>query len=387
MGRRSGEGFYMLTAKFRFSSKPGLSASLRDLLQSESLDEFAARTEHLLRGALPFHSLCISFNSLEYFSPALVRDTQLSPSRDPTYMTERYSAFDPTPHFLRQHLGVARSTLNEHLHALPPSIKTPYCERFQRREGWDKYVEIYFWEGRRLKALVCVRRAAAQPDFNAHELRLLDHLRFALAGVIGRLHRQQCERTMTHSLRDVLQKLPVPLVMLDWSLQPFCFNFEARRLCVDWLHGEVEARAVKGAFVPAVPPEILVACEARRHAALSSGFAPQFVHVAHARRPELSAQVELFENVGSAVGAPYFLIRLHRKSSPERNAGDEHALPWLAQLTRCERAVALLVRDGQTNAAIGSLLRKSESTVKMQLCSAFRKLGVRNRTQLAAQLR
>ena len=54
-----------------------------------------------------------------------------------------------------------------------------------------------------------------------------------------------------------------------------------------------------------------------------------------------------------------------------------------ATLTRAERQVAHLVADGMTNAEIAAHLVVSRRTVESHLARIFRKLGVRNRTQLA----
>lgn len=52
-------------------------------------------------------------------------------------------------------------------------------------------------------------------------------------------------------------------------------------------------------------------------------------------------------------------------------------------LTRRERDVLRLVRDGLPNKAIARALRVSEITVKSHVCHIFRKLGVQNRVQAA----
>ena len=103
---------------------------------------------------------------------------------------------------------------------LPPPQRTHYCERFMRHEGWASYAEIYFGQGRRLEAVVCVRRTAAQPAFAASDLRFLGHLRACLAGCVSRLHRQRRERAMAQSLHAILLKLPPALIVLDGSLRP-----------------------------------------------------------------------------------------------------------------------------------------------------------------------
>lgn len=56
-------------------------------------------------------------------------------------------------------------------------------------------------------------------------------------------------------------------------------------------------------------------------------------------------------------------------------------------LTPAERALVNLVRQGLSNGEIAAQLGKSIRTVKGQLTSIYRKLGVRSRSRLLAQLR
>ena len=75
--------------------------------------------------------------------------------------------------------------------------------------------------------------------------------------------------------------------------------------------------------------------------------------------------------------------------------GDEHivlsfpldasAVP--ATLTKAERAVALLVLEGRSDAEIAALRGVSRRTVANQLAAVFRKLEVSSRVELAARLR
>jgi DNA-binding NarL/FixJ family response regulator len=57
--------------------------------------------------------------------------------------------------------------------------------------------------------------------------------------------------------------------------------------------------------------------------------------------------------------------------------------PDLIALTLSERRVALLVANGSTNEVVAARLGVSVHTVKSQLQSIYRKLGIRSRWQLA----
>jgi len=54
-----------------------------------------------------------------------------------------------------------------------------------------------------------------------------------------------------------------------------------------------------------------------------------------------------------------------------------------AGLTRREREVLMILVTGASNRQIGATLYLSEKSVKQHMSNAMRKLGARNRTQLA----
>ncbi len=69
-----------------------------------------------------------------------------------------------------------------------------------------------------------------------------------------------------------------------------------------------------------------------------------------------------------------------------RPLGGRRAPDTGGELTPAERRVAGAVCEGLSNREVAALLVLSERTVEAHLCSIFRKLEVRNRTQLALRL-
>ena len=64
----------------------------------------------------------------------------------------------------------------------------------------------------------------------------------------------------------------------------------------------------------------------------------------------------------------------------------EHADELLLHLTPAERLVAIHVGHGLSNKEISSVLNRAEPTIKHQLASVLRKLGVQGRCQLIVLL-
>lgn len=67
-----------------------------------------------------------------------------------------------------------------------------------------------------------------------------------------------------------------------------------------------------------------------------------------------------------------------------RSRGSATALTGWEALTGSERRIAALAADGRTNAEIAELLHLARRTVETHLTSAYRKLGIRRRTELTA---
>ncbi|HEY7282996.1 MAG TPA: LuxR C-terminal-related transcriptional regulator [Actinomycetota bacterium] len=94
-------------------------------------------------------------------------------------------------------------------------------------------------------------------------------------------------------------------------------------------------------------------------------------------RTTLVAAVEVFDEIGAAIWAERARAELGRIGGRTSSGTD---------LTGSERRVAELAADGMTNREVAEALYLSEHTVESHLSSAYRKLGVRSRTELAAKL-
>ena len=103
----------------------------------------------------------------------------------------------------------------------------------------------------------------------------------------------------------------------------------------------------------------------------------------HRRRVDARTQLRTAHEMFSEFGMEAFVDR----ARVELEATGEHArrrsVDSLAQLTPQEAQIARLVAQGNTNREIAAQLFISPSTVEYHLHKAFRKLGVKTRTQLA----
>jgi DNA-binding CsgD family transcriptional regulator len=100
-------------------------------------------------------------------------------------------------------------------------------------------------------------------------------------------------------------------------------------------------------------------------------------------RKELRIAYEMFTEFGMEAFAERARVELQATGERAR----KQAVDTLNQLTPQETHVSRLVAQGITNREVAAQLFISESTVEYHLVKAFRKLGVKSRTQLASRLR
>jgi DNA-binding NarL/FixJ family response regulator len=86
----------------------------------------------------------------------------------------------------------------------------------------------------------------------------------------------------------------------------------------------------------------------------------------------------VFEELGAALWAERARTEITRLGGRRARDRDE--------LTQTERQIAELAADGRSNREIAGELFVSERTVEANLTRAYRKLGVRSRTELARRL-
>jgi DNA-binding CsgD family transcriptional regulator len=97
-----------------------------------------------------------------------------------------------------------------------------------------------------------------------------------------------------------------------------------------------------------------------------------------AARQALVQALALFDGLGARLWTAKTTAELARIGGRAPHAGS---------LTPTERRVAELVAEGRTNREVADLLFLSAKTVAAHLTSAYLKLGVRSRTELAHRLR
>jgi DNA-binding CsgD family transcriptional regulator len=179
----------------------------------------------------------------------------------------------------------------------------------------------------------------------------------------------------------MLADFPLGLLVINATGRVLWSNREAEIACSMW------NRRPKGVDAlplerdgSAVPAPLWAACVSLRAA---EGSARQVEIVCDHDRG-LLARIHSREFEGER----WFFVRMdyRRPRSDRERAMSVEAVALLAQLTPREREVALRVRDGLRTTQIAAALCRSPLTIKSQLASVYRRLGITSRTRLAAIL-
>lgn len=194
-------------------------------------------------------------------------------------------------------------------------------------------------------------------------------------------------RALLKLAQQVLDDVPLGLLVLSAHGRPMWFNREAELVCAVWNQVPLRGDALplkRSKF--AVPPVLWAACQALAADDLAKQLPPEPCVVSEPERG-LHALIRL-QPRSRRDGPPAFFLKLdYRRPRGDRDRQlSPAALSLLNQLSFREREVALRMRDGLTTVEIARELRRSPLTVKTQLAQIFAKLAARNRAHLVAML-
>lgn len=194
-------------------------------------------------------------------------------------------------------------------------------------------------------------------------------------------------RALLTLAQQVLDDVPLGLLVLSARGRPMWFNREAELVCAVWNNVPLRGDALplkRSDF--AVPAVLWRECQALAAADAARPSTPEPRVVSEPERG-LHALIRL-QPRAIREGPPAFFLKLdYRRPRGDRDRPvSPAALSLLNQLSFREREVALRMRDGLTTVEIARELRRSPLTVKTQLAQIFAKLGAANRARLVAML-
>jgi Response regulator containing a CheY-like receiver domain and an HTH DNA-binding domain len=359
-------------------------ALLVRLHEVDDVSKLAKVTFELIESHFPYQFIILLFRHLEFDLPCRYLPLKYKAVVD-EYMAENHKC----------DIWLQRSPVNPHVSVVRHSDYTP--QHLLHRSPYFRKVlvpldseygaSVVAWRDTTWLTTLTVMRNKEQGDFTDEEMEELHALQPHFACVIRRLARYQETRLMDSSVRHVMSSLPTATLILDWNLNVKHYNAFATHLCSKW-KSNGKASFLKTPRRLQVPGDILAELGRMRPSIMAQkwGQGPggrRSLHrdYQHPSKPSLSASIEFLPSRSLTLSKGTFLLTLkeERRSEEGLNLSEK-----LNQLTRRERDCAVLAAQGLHNRDIAQKLGKSEITVRNQLSSIYRKLGLNTRHKLIA---
>ncbi|MSU25371.1 MAG: LuxR family transcriptional regulator [Opitutus sp.] len=374
---------------------PELRRALVDMEVSASVPELWRSLREILQVGIPqHHSATLFLDARERNPGALTLHT--APSRRPSEWWKARARLSPTHPWLDAHPGVKLYGLDDIVPDLPRRKRADFYRHILIPEGFDKMLGLTLWEKGERRSILVLRRGFNQPAFSGAEKALLLDLHPVLDRNLHRLEKHEEQVIARNSLQQFINLLPQGILLINARHELVFANHEAFEACAAWNLGLEAARQVNGRSVFAVPPPFLEAYHELMQTHYAMALAdPDAHHASEHRRllhpalSQLQADCSLFSLDDPLLSRPYLFVQLVNREMLDAKGpvAMDRQLAVFSKLTQRERDVALLVRDGLSNEAIASRLRKGVGTVKNQLRSVFGKLEINSRARLISMLR
>ena len=359
-------------------------ALLVRLHEVEDVSRLAKAIFELFEVQMPYQFLILLFRPLEFELPCRFFPAKYKPVVD-EYMAGNH----------KHDIWLRRSPVNPHVSVVrhsdytPPSLlhRSTYFKKVLRPLDSEFGASVVAWRDTTWLATLTLMRNKQQGDFSDEQMQELQALQPHFACVIRRLAKHQETRLIDTSLRHFMSSLPTATLILDWNLRVMHYNSVASHLCSQWKNG-AHASLLKAPRRIQVPGDILAELERMRPSIMAQkwgqgpgGRRSMHLEYHHPSMPWLSAAIEFLPSRSLSLSKGTFLVILKEERALDRGGSLSDKIN---QLTRRERECALLAAEGLHNRDIASKLGKSEITVRNQLSSIYRKLGIDTRHKLVA---
>jgi DNA-binding CsgD family transcriptional regulator len=359
-------------------------ALLVRLHEVDDAGKLAKAIFELIGTCISYQFLLLLFRPLEFELPCRLHPLKYKPLVD-EYMADAHN----------EDIWLKRSPVNPHVTIVRHSDYTPtsilhrsvFYKKLLRRCEAEYGASVVAWRDTTWLATLTVMRNKQQGDFSDEQMEELQALQPHFACVIRRMAKHQETRLIDSSLRHFMSSLPTATLILDWNLKVMHYNSTASHLCSQWKNG-AHTSFFKAPRRIQVPGDILAELEHMRPSIMAQkwgqgpgGRRSMHFDYRHPSTHWLSASIEFLPSRSLSLSKGTFLVTLKEEHSSNR---DGLLSDKLSQLTRRERECALLAAQGLHNRDIASKLGKSEITVRNQLSSIYRKLGIDTRHKLIA---
>jgi FixJ family two-component response regulator len=272
-------------------------------------------------------------------------------------------------------------------------LKSAFYRDYMKPRKCKHAIGLCFWSGPRLACVITIMRSGRQGEVRQPEMRLLRRLYAEFNIALRRIRLLEREHSARSAFETFLRGLPLPTMLLRWSLKLAYQNKAARQFCLVWREGPKAARMMKAEAT--IPDEILDGCrrlKRRWEKACGVNAAQPAIEQESFHHPEwdrLRVTITIAHVNTVGLTPPDFLVQCEETSAPAADGppSADTTLAHLARLTSREQEVTRLACEGWTNQEIANETCLSVQMVKKHLHSIFRKLEVPSRSRLMALMR
>jgi DNA-binding CsgD family transcriptional regulator len=356
------------------------------LHEAQTTQELVRALFAFLEEAIPQHALFLVLRPIEFELPSHCSRPEFQ------FLCDDYISGSHT-----DDIWLKRSPVDPQIPVIRHSDYTPtemfhssgFYKRVMIPSGAEYGASLVAWRQGTWLASLTIFRTAEQGDFRDDELATLRacHKHFQSAAIRVATLREAA--LGSHSLETFIWSLPTAALVLDWSLEVLHYNALAQELCGYWRLGP-SAGKTKRSRKLLVPGDILAAIEKHKmqvqEIKANRPSAPSVIPILEYKHPKfhgLKTKVSFLPSKSLALTKGTFLIAIEYHSSQPENSG---AYERFSGLTPRERDVALLAAKGLAGPAIAHQLGTAPITVRMQLHTTYKKLGIKSRHELISLL-
>lgn len=348
---------------------------------------FLKAAERLIHFAIP----CDVVYTLLHYSMDRGRSTVAWGSDGSTFTNEylRESLIgNPLGWVLAMKPGVKTWALCDCYPSIEAMERDPFFIRFIQGIGIYHATTMIFWRSDLDGADLVMgpHRSAKWPKFSPEEVERMEIIHPHIDAAYRRVNQLQSESCARRGLEEFVAMLPLPAILIDWEFTPLFRNSSAGDAAAAWNGSDAHLKAAaRDIFVPKEVLAVIDDMRSKWTTAQREGPDPALFRervVPHPREPEKRALISMTALRPPHFGRPSFMIRFETDTrSPEG------ALSALTRLTPREQRLVQLVCKGHSNQEIADAIGRAVNTVKCELHSVFKKLGVPSRARLMALLR
>lgn len=291
----------------------------------------------------------------------------------------------------RYDIWMKRSPIHPKVRAVRHSDYTPtpmlkrslYYRHVLKRIGSMHGASIAAWQGKTWLGMVTIHRTEKQGDFTDKEMLFLKNLQVHFATAVRRLASLNALELRHQCFKTFLRNFPLGFILVDWDFKVQYSNHAGKKCCLEMIVGSEAAKYLKQERDADLPPKIVEALtelrdeiqkvKSRNYRQRKKG---QVVH--EASKSTTSFNITFIPAVGFSVDQGLFWIVFNDKQVFRPPALD------LTPLSKTEQQIFIAISRGMSNRAIATAQNRSLATVKNQIASIYRKLGVKRQYEIMA---